>query len=297
MTDTRETILEHLSDGVAGLRRLCASRREAVKAGAGLRKWVIDRSIFLDNDGYARAITKVDGELPEGLVEFGPEIGRQVSVTMSMCRLPTEADRCGICGSKWTIATLADSEMRVGSNPFPFDHRSCIARRRAEAQVAALKAAGCTVEGETGRAHGWTFTQEDRCYWVARGGPLTRDAALRLHYTVYKGARGYYSSYRGMLGDAIRVDGDCTCPEPKGYVGLYHIDTDEALIAFVRFLGAEAPPATTPCCTAESERIRLTSECQELRAALRRSEAECRRLEALVNTRIAGPTRGDLGWF
>lgn len=66
----------------------------------------------------------------------------------------------------------------------------------------------------------WAFRRAWN-YWVAQGPGLPLDVAQRLHK---------------VYGREIRVNGDCTCPAPeesfRGFgVGLYHIDTQQGLMA------------------------------------------------------------------
>lgn len=71
-----------------------------------------------------------------------------------------------------------------------------------------------------GTLHGWSFT---RCwyYWNAEGPGIELAAAEKLHE---------------KHGQVVRVDGNCTCPNPreqyKGLaIGHYHVDTPEGLKA------------------------------------------------------------------
>lgn len=80
-------------------------------------------------------------------------------------------------------------------------------------------------------------------YWVVttitRG--LTVERASVLHYKEYPSNNEGYKIY----GDSIRVCGHCGCPSPEefnysGYVSEYHIDTQEGLNEFVKFIKREA---------------------------------------------------------
>jgi hypothetical protein len=71
----------------------------------------------------------------------------------------------------------------------------------------------------------WGFTRS-WYYWVAKGQGIPADIAEEFHKT---------------WGQQVRVNGSCACPSPlednKGFaVGLYHIDTQEGLNAFVELL-------------------------------------------------------------
>lgn len=71
-----------------------------------------------------------------------------------------------------------------------------------------------------GGLHGWGFRRA-WYYWVAKGPGIPPAIAEELHRT---------------HGRAVRVDGHCGCPSPLEWlhgfaVGLYHVDTPEALKA------------------------------------------------------------------
>lgn len=75
--------------------------------------------------------------------------------------------------------------------------------------------------------HGWVF--ERRWYYYAAKGPgIPPDKAEEFHET---------------WGTQVRVEGHCGCPSPLEYchgfaVGIYHIDTQEGLNAFVKLLAS-----------------------------------------------------------
>jgi len=66
----------------------------------------------------------------------------------------------------------------------------------------------------------WSFTRA-WSYWVAEGPGIPPEYTRSLHL---------------KFGKEVRVDGDCTCPDPDTYhkgfaTGLYHVDTQEGLNA------------------------------------------------------------------
>lgn len=82
-----------------------------------------------------------------------------------------------------------------------------------------------------GEAHRWGFTRA-WYYYVAKGDGIPPDIAEEFHKE---------------WGTQVRVEGDCTCPSPLEYnrgfaVGMYHIDTQEGLNAFVRLLASIHKP-------------------------------------------------------
>jgi hypothetical protein len=97
-----------------------------------------------------------------------------------------------------------------------------------------LRSKGEVPSNVVGILGGWTF-ERAWYYWIARWEPpaavtLTMKQAIRLHQ---------------KHGADIRVDGHCGCPEPNewwpenGTPNLYHIDTQEGLIAFAKTIGLE----------------------------------------------------------
>lgn len=65
-------------------------------------------------------------------------------------------------------------------------------------------------------------------YWIVSGHvPYSVACVL---YADSRDRGGPYGS------SAIRVDGNCTCPEPTGNVGLYHIDTVNGLKLFAEIV-------------------------------------------------------------
>ena len=86
--------------------------------------------------------------------------------------------------------------------------------------------------GYAGFSYMWSFRRA-WYYWVAEGAGIPAEVAEEFH-------KGW--------GTQVRVNGDCTCPSPlqsnEGFaIGLYHIDTQEGLNAFVELLKSIHKPA------------------------------------------------------
>jgi len=82
----------------------------------------------------------------------------------------------------------------------------------------------------TGKLGDWNFSRA-WYYWMAiaqNGKGLPLDVALELHNRKYHTDRKEQPKTYGQL---IRVDGDCSCPQPTGIVLSYHVDTQEGLNA------------------------------------------------------------------
>lgn len=123
-----------------------------------------------------------------------------------------------------------------GFNQDPKDHPdvdAAIERELNEAGIKVCKFPAIKPQGEVpttvlcGEAHRWGFHRA-WYYYVAKGDGIPPDKAEEFHKT---------------WGTQVRVDGHCGCPSPlewcKGFaVGMYHIDTQEGLNAFVKLLAS-----------------------------------------------------------
>lgn len=140
------------------------------------------------------------------------------------------------------IAQRMNPDKRVFPNlarGFKVDPSECpevdatIERELTEAGITFHKFPSIKPQGEVpttilcGEAHRWGFRRA-WYYYIAEGAGIPPDAAEEFHKT---------------WGTQVRVEGDCGCPSPlecnKGFaVGLYHIDTQEGLNAFVKLLAS-----------------------------------------------------------
>lgn len=96
-----------------------------------------------------------------------------------------------------------------------------------------------------GRLNGWQF-ERHWYYWSARSKtPLPFELA------------------KDLPNDTIRVNGDCTCPMPKGPVDSYHVDTVEGLALLAETIASAPAPDFT---SADEIRFRLLTQSNECTA-------------------------------
>jgi len=82
----------------------------------------------------------------------------------------------------------------------------------------------CTIEGKLKHY----YFRRAWIYWVVSG-----HTSLRIAKKIYNKSK---KLNQGKYNYPIRIDGDCTCPEPKTNIKCFHIDTQEGLNEFVKII-------------------------------------------------------------
>ena len=92
-----------------------------------------------------------------------------------------------------------------------------------------------TIIGKLGK---WTFRRA-WYYWVASV-ENSKDGIILAKAIALHERKHPTNDKMKILGNVIRVDGNCTCPSPKNsYVDLYHIDDQVGLVEFAKAIAPD----------------------------------------------------------